>query len=77
VDYSVISSSKQSEEGGDGDEVSENEATEVVIQFLAKNRDNLNNALVFNDEIFDLMDENIDNQVYLFGVNKPSSKKIT
>jgi len=77
VDYSVISSSKQSEEGGDGDEVSENEVTEVVIQFLAKNRDNLNNALVFNDEIFDLMDENIDNQVYLFGVNKPSSKKIT
>ena len=77
MDYSVISSSKQSEEGGDGDEVSENEVTEVVIQFLAKNRDNLNNALVFNDEIFDLMDENIDNQVYLFGVNKPSSKKIT
>jgi hypothetical protein len=48
-----------------------------VIHFLTKNRDKLNNSLVFNDELFDLMDESIDNQVYLFGINKPSSKNIT
>lgn len=48
-----------------------------MINFLIKNRGNLNNTLIFNDDLFNMMDEHIDNQVYLFGINKPNSKKIS
>jgi hypothetical protein len=44
---------------------------DLVLKFLTDNKERLNQVLIFNNELFDQMENELDGLVYLFGINKP------